>query len=264
MIRIACLLLIGVVVLTGCGSSLDFSALKAAIIDTDSMTKLQGTFVTEMTFDDKKATLLFRQGGFSADKENALFFYDYSEVYLGVSASKTVNLYDGYIYEDSEGEKYRHTKEDLSLTGLVPFSAFYDFDFNSAKSKKLYPRGEGQEGDIYTFTLKDQKEDFIKSVFGDSIYNLTLIRAPQREETRYGDIKVEYVVDDTRGLLLSFSVTFDITLYETPPYTPGYTPPKEDYALNIKVSSTIKFKEFGEAVSISPPAIEKYLDSDGA
>ena len=257
---IALLLLISVfaLALIGCQQKEEYSDLSEAIENTNSKERYSANFLAEFTFDNDLVTLLFAQGFYSVDRDKNLLYSEFVQTHLGHSGRYTEICKDGYVYADLDGEKNRYKKNTAEHLEYIYYSTALNFKYEDIDHLKT---AENSDGTLYSFTVNGDYDDKLMTMLGEGIYSTAQIKKPQKEKTRFGEIKCEYnLTEDENGIktLLSRQIVFKVYLYDTPPYSPTYTPPEEDYMLELKVRFKLSYKDFGEAVSIPEPDTEQY------
>jgi outer membrane lipoprotein-sorting protein len=117
--RVTLVLLTAVLVsglLSGCGEKTEYSEVSAGIENTNAIKRYNASFLTELTFNNGTATLLYQQGSYSIDREQQQLYSEYVRTYLGASDKITEMYRDGYVYlNDSSGKsKYESKPEFLT------------------------------------------------------------------------------------------------------------------------------------------------------
>ncbi|PKM63123.1 MAG: hypothetical protein CVU97_01850 [Firmicutes bacterium HGW-Firmicutes-21] len=260
--RVALILLLAVLaaLLFGCGNNEDFSVVQGAVENTNAVKRYKANFVTDLTFENGSATLLFMQGEYSIDREKQIMSSSYVESYLGASSSLVERYFDGYVYTDIDINKTKYQRSADELFGYMYFSEPIAFEEKDIKNLSVR---NSSEGTLYSFTVKSGYDEQLLKLMGEGIYALAHITKPQTEKTRFSDINVEYIIAENgegEPILASRQMVFTMHLYQTPAYTPWYTPPESDYRLDLKVRIKVSYKDFGDEVEIQQPIIEDYSD----
>ncbi len=259
--RVTLVLLTAVLVsglLSGCGEKTEYSEVSAGIENTNAIKRYNASFLTELTFNNGTATLLYQQGSYSIDREQQQLYSEYVRTYLGASDKITEMYRDGYVYlNDSSGKsKYESKPEFLTCLHYAETMNFNEKDISGLK------KDTNSAGTLYTFKVKSGYDEQLKALLGDNIYSLAKITKPQTEKTRFSEIECEYTFTQNQNgqtVLVNRQIVFTAYLYETPTYTPGYTPPEEDYMLDLKVRIKVTYKDT-DNVEISEPVVKDYSE----
>ena len=241
----------------GCGSGGDYSAVRSAVEHNNSQSRYKASFVTELTLEGGTVTLLFMQGSYSADRDKEILHSSCVEVYMGTSSTLVEMYSDGYVYTEHNGEKIKYRSEPQDIFGYMHFAR--PISFNASDINRLSVSSNAS-GNLYRYTVKGDYRQQLLDIIGDGIYGLARINKPQTDKTGFGEIRVEDTLTEEDGqlVLASRQMTFLMYLYDTPPYTPGYTPPEKDYMLEVTVRIKVSYTERGEGVEISAPVAEDY------
>jgi len=243
--------------LSGCGGNASFGEVSAGVENTNANKRYSASFITEITFDNETATLLYQQGSYSIDRDAQKLYAEYVRTYLGSSDKVAEMVQDGYLYISDSNGKFKVNRPDY--LGYLQYAEALNFDEKDVSGLK---KSKNSSGTLYAFKVKSGYDEQLKKLLGDDIYSLAKIIKPQKNKTRFGEIECEYTfTQDENGqtVLVSRQIVFTVALYDTPAYTPGYTPPETDYMLDLKVRIKVTYKAF-DNVEISEPVTTDYSE----
>lgn len=231
----------------------DYEPLNEAVQATQALEKYSADYYIEVSLSDGSVNLLYLNGSYSIDKANKLLARDSSQTYLGDAWHET-EQYDGEALYNAEGDdKYKVVctfEEVLEQTVYATVPVIDQSDISRLSVS------QNASGTLYKFTAKDMAE-YEFSTVGDNIYTLAALRKPQKDLTQYSDLDCEYTVGTLGGetCVTGWQVSYQISLFDTPPYAAGTKQDINDYRLDITVRIRVKIKSIGQEILM--PTIDK-------
>ncbi|MEG2003869.1 MAG: hypothetical protein RR057_04650, partial [Clostridia bacterium] len=193
--RLISLIIVGLLLFSGCSEpTVDISQYDK-IIDAESKTDLNGKYSADfrlnMVFGDEKATLLFAQGSYEADKtaHNTRVTAKMSQTVLGVASAVKVD-YDGKTSKtDVDGK--------VSESAVTPDEFFSEMIYSGiivpkkehVKSIKI---AKNDVGTIYTAEF-DGIDETLFNFFGNDIYSMVFIKNPIHDKFACKNVSISYI-----------------------------------------------------------------------
>ena len=233
--RFWCLALAVLFCFGGCGTAnADTAPLKTAI--TGQGFKTNSKFTLNITFgEEEKATLLFAMGSFEADYENNTLSAEMARTVLA-SASRVSLSYDGSVCKTTvDGEE--HTEEmtpEAVFGGLIYTRPFLPEDLENSR---VTLSSDG----LYTVKCKTADSTRLFGLLGDDIYQIAKINVPKKEKMYCSDAVFTYRIKD--GKICDYGLSYEVHLFETPPYIPNQKVDESDYELVLWVDFSASYEE---------------------
>lgn len=245
--KLLALLLSALCLLCSCGKA-DTSGyndvIKAAENSLNS-SSYSAKFRLNTVFGDEKATLLFAQGSYLCDKTAGypVVSASMTQNTLGTAASVKVD-YNGSTNDCKTTVDDTMTTESISQAEFFSQLIYAGVLTFPAENVSFFKSQRSGADTIYTVGFNDVS-NLIYPFFGESIYSITLITKPQHELFECRDVFVCYTVTGGDAPRVSdITLSFDMLLYDTPPYVPsGKQPDLKDYMLEVYVEFTASFTE---------------------
>ncbi len=249
--RIAALIAVLLLLLTSCGGNAELyrQSVSDAAEQTNLLTRFEADFFLEVTFDDSKATLLYRNGSFGIDREAKRLFSVDSQTLLGTSVKVTTFCDGKTVYREAGQNKTASKLEEADVFSVLPY--FPMPVFKAEDMLDVEPRTV-DDGTQYVFSVKNAKDFILAASAGDEIYTLAMLNKPQKDKTEFGNLNCSYTVGTLGGreCVTSQLYSFDMTLYDTPPYAAGADIDPEDYKLELNFRIRIKIRSIPDSVEL--------------
>lgn len=252
--RFAALAVALLLLLASCGDSDQHrEAITGATAETNLLQCFEADFFVEITFDSSRATLLYRNGSFSIDREAERLYCVDSQTLLGTSAKVITFCEDGVLYRESGKNKTASDTDAAEVFASMPYMPMPEF---AAEDIYGIEQHNADGSTQYIFNVKNA-DDFMRlASAGDEIYKLAMLNKPQKDKTQFSDLKCNYIIGsiDGKDCVTSRQYSFDMTLYDTPPYAAGANIDPDDYKLELNFRIRIKVRS--APVSVEIPAFD--------
>ncbi len=154
-----------------------------------------------------------------------------------------------YYYENGSGKYYLVMNRESFL------KQFFCADVPMPDSPYALRKAESSGGLKYEFGAKGSDSVF-QALFADAVYDAAPLRRVDRKRTTFGNGLFSYVIKD--GSLTAVTISFDVSMYDTPAYYPNYTPTDAELMHEYTVTYELTVTNTGDSVNITVPNTEDY------
>ena len=251
-LRRAALCCAAALLLTGCSGApdtSDYPVLASAVAAANEAGNKQVSFLMQFTFGEEKTTMLFAQGEYTVGTENGYALSGkMTQTVLGASVTVEFCYADGWYGYVLDGNAIRREQTEESLRSGFLFSDAFLFDESDVTSMT---RSSGDAGSgIYELKIGGDHTARLVELLGEDIYALSQLSKPDKSKTQATDLVCGYTVA-ADGRLPGRTLSYTLSLYDTPPYVPGVEPDYEDYHLELQITMRMQYAYDG----VQPPEL---------
>ena len=171
-----------------------------------------------------------------------------AQTVLGASVTVEFCYADGWYGYVLDGNAIRREQTEESLRSGFLFSDAFLFDESDVTSMT---RSSGDAGSgIYELKIGGDHTARLVELLGEDIYALSQLSKPDKSKTQATDLVCGYTVA-ADGRLTGRTLSYTLSLYDTPPYVPGVEPDYEDYHLELQITMRMQYAYDG----VQPPEL---------